>query len=212
VFLPLMFQLLMNASPARAGLLISPMMGGVIVASFAGGRLVSRTGRYKLFPVLGLFVATASYAALAWVARNSIGVLPIEAILVVMGLGIGFVMPNLTTAIQNAVGRSELGGATAAAAFFRSLGGAVGVAAAGAALASRLSVLPSSMQAAGGVLQIASFAPDQREAVFAAYRAGLSNAFALGAIIAATGFVLVLFLPELPLQGGPSHVDGRARR
>jgi len=212
VFLPLMFQLLMNASPARAGLLISPMMGGVIVASFAGGRLVSRTGRYKLFPVLGLFVATASYAALAWVARNSIGVLPIEAILVVMGLGIGFVMPNLTTAIQNAVGRSELGGATAAAAFFRSLGGAVGVAAAGAVLASRLSVLPSSMQAAGGVLQIASFAPDQREAVFAAYRAGLSNAFALGAIIAATGFVLVLFLPELPLQGGPSHVDGRARR
>ncbi len=212
VFLPLMFQLLMNASPASAGLLISPMMGGVIVASFVGGRLVSRTGRYKLFPVLGLFVATASYVALAWAARNAIGVIPIEGILVLMGVGIGFVMPNLTTAIQNAVERGELGGATAAAAFFRSLGGAVGVAASGAMLASSLSVLPRSMQAAGGVLQIASFAPDQREAVFAAYRAGLSNAFALGAAIAAAGFVLVLFLPELPLRGSPSREVARAAR
>ena len=99
VFLPLMFQLLMNASPASAGLMISPMMGGVIVASFVGGRMVSLTGRYKLFPVLGLFAATLSYATLAWAAWAEIGVLPIEGILVVMGAGIGFVMPNLTTAI-----------------------------------------------------------------------------------------------------------------
>lgn len=211
VYLPLMFQLLMKASPAGAGLLISPMMGGVIVASFVGGRLVSRTGRYKLFPVLGLFVATLSYVALAWAARSQIGALPIEGVLVLMGAGIGFVMPNLTTAIQNAVGRGELGGATAAAAFFRSLGGAVGVAASGAALASRLSALPSSMQAAGGVLQIASFAPGQRAAVLAAYRVGLSNAFALGAVIAAAGFALVLFLPDLPLQGGVPQTRGKGR-
>jgi len=202
VFLPLMFQLLMNASPASAGLMISPMMAGVIVASFVGGRLVSRTGRYKLFPVLGLFAAALSYAALAWAAWAQIGVLPIEGILVVMGAGIGFVMPNLTTAIQNAVGRGELGGATAAGAFFRSLGGALGVAISGAVLASRLSDLPGSMQAAGGVLQIASFAPGQRATVLAAYRAGLSGAFIAGAVIASAGFVLVLFLPELPLRGG----------
>jgi EmrB/QacA subfamily drug resistance transporter len=201
VFLPLMFQLLMKATPASAGLLISPMMGGVIVASFVGGRLVSHTGRYKPFPVLGLFVATASYAALAWAARSAVHVLPVEAMLVLMGLGIGLVMPNLTTAIQNAVGRGELGGATAAAAFLRSLGGAVGVAAAGAALSSSLSALPVSMQVGGGVTQIATLAPEQREIVFAAYRAGLSHAFTLGAVIAAAGFVLVLFLPELPLQG-----------
>jgi len=172
------------------------------VASFVGGRLVSRTGRYKLFPVLGLFAAALSYAALAWAAWAQIGVLPIEGILVVMGVGIGFVMPNLTTAIQNAVGRGELGGATAAAAFFRSLGGALGVAISGAVLASRLSELPGSMQAAGGVLQISSFAPGQRATVLAAYRAGLSGAFIAGAIIASAGFVLVLFLPELPLRGG----------
>jgi EmrB/QacA subfamily drug resistance transporter len=210
VYLPLMFQLLMGASPAGAGLLISPMMGGVIVASFVGGRMVSRTGRYKLFPVLGLAVATVSYAALAWAARSQVGVWPIEGVLVLMGTGIGFVMPNLTTAIQNAVGRGELGGATAAAAFLRSLGGALGVAASGAALTSRLSALPSSLQAAGGVLQVASFAPQQRAAVLLAYRSGLSNAFALGAVVAAAGFLLVLFLPELPLRGDEPPRNAKA--
>ena len=212
VYLPLMFQLLMGASPASAGLLISPMMGGVIVASFVGGRMVSRTGRYKLFPVLGLAAATLSYVALAWAARSQVGVLPIEGVLVLMGTGIGFVMPNLTTAIQNAVGRGELGGATAAAAFLRSLGGALGVAASGAALTLRLSALPSALQASGGVLQIASFAPQQRAAVLSAYRVGLSNAFALGAVVAAAGFLLVLFLPELPLRGGPSRSAAEAGR
>jgi EmrB/QacA subfamily drug resistance transporter len=207
VFLPLMFQLLMNASPATAGLMISPMMGGVIVASFVGGRMVSRTGRYKLLPVLGLFAATLSYATLAWAAWSQIGVLPIEAVLVVMGVGIGLVMPNLTTAIQNGVARGELGGATAAAAFFRSLGGALGVAVSGAVLSSHLSHLPSAMQAAGGMLQIAAFAPEQRATVLAAYRAGLSSAFAAGAIIAAAGFVAVLFLPELPLRGGAARAE-----
>ena len=201
VFLPLMFQLLMGASPARAGLLISPMMGGVIVASVAGGRLVSRTGRYKLLPVLGLLAATLSYATLAWATYAGLGVLPIEGVLVVMGLGIGLVMPNLTTAIQNAVQRNELGGATATAAFFRSLGGALGVALSGAVLATHLRGLPGGLLGAEGVAQIASLPDVQRAVVIGAYRAGLSGAFVAGAGIAALGFLTVLFLPERPLRG-----------
>ena len=200
VFLPLMFQLLMGASPARAGLLIAPMMGGVIIASFAGGRLVSRTGRYKLLPVLGLLAATVSYALLAWASYADIGTLPIEAILVVMGLGIGLVMPTLTTAIQNAVERRELGGATAAAAFFRSLGGALGVALSGAVLASHLKHLPIGTQVSQGVARIAGLPEAQRALVLDAYRAGLCGAFSAGAVIAALGFIMVLFLPELPLR------------
>ena len=200
VFLPLMFQLLMGASPAHAGLLIAPMMGGVIIASFTGGRLVSRTGRYKLLPVLGLLAATVSYGLLAWASSADIGPLPIEAILVVMGFGIGFVMPTLTTAIQNAVDRRELGGATAAAAFFRSLGGALGVALSGAVLASHLKGLPIGTQASQGVARIAGLPEAQRALILDAYRAGLGGAFAAGAVIAALGFVMVLFLPELPLR------------
>ncbi len=201
VFLPLLFQLLMGASPSRAGLMIAPMMGGVIVASFAGGRMVSRTGRYKLFPVVGLAAATLSYAALSVATQAGAGPAPIEAVLVVMGLGIGLVMPNLTTAIQNGVGRSELGAATATAAFFRSLGGAMGVALAGAVLANHLSLLPAGLQQVGGGVEAIGRLPTaQHTAVLAAYRAGLSSAFAAGAVVAALGFLAVLFLPERPLR------------
>jgi EmrB/QacA subfamily drug resistance transporter len=202
VFLPLMFQLLMDASPTQAGLMLAPMMGGVIVASFVGGRLVSRTGRYKLFPVLGLLAATLSYAALAWAVRHGVGPLPIEAVLVVMGLGIGLVMPNLTTAIQNAVPRRDLGAATASAAFFRSLGGALGAALSGAVLAAHLHGPAGDVgRLAGGAQQIAELPAAQRALVLDAYRAGLSGAFTVGAAIAGLGFLTVLFLPERPLRG-----------
>ncbi|WP_158746308.1 MDR family MFS transporter [Acidisphaera sp. L21] len=201
VFLPLMFQLLMGANPAMAGLMIAPMMGGVIIASYTGGRLVSRTGRYKLFPVLGLAAATLSYATLAWAVRNDLNPPLIEAVLVVMGLGIGLVMPNLTTAIQNAVARSELGAATASAAFFRSLGGAVGAALGGAVLAAHLQGVEVGGSSLSGLSAIASLPDVQRSLVLGAYRAGLSAAFITGTIIAGLGFLTVLFLPERPLRG-----------
>jgi predicted MFS family arabinose efflux permease len=202
VFLPLMFQLLMDASPTQAGLMLAPMMGGVIVASVVGGRLVSRTGRYKVFPVFGLLAATLSYAALAWAVRRGVHLLPVEAALVVMGLGIGLVMPNLTTAIQNAVPRRDLGAATASAAFFRSLGGALGAALAGAVLAAHLHGAAGDAGALpGGVLQIAELPAAERALVLDAYRAGLSAAFTVGALIAGLGFLAVLFLPERPLRG-----------
>jgi MFS family permease len=202
VFLPLMFQLLMDASPTQAGLMLAPMMGGVIVASVVGGRLVSRTGRYKIFPVFGLLAATLSYAALGWALRHDVGPLPIEGVLAVMGLGIGLVMPNLTTAIQNAVPRRDLGAATAAAAFFRSLGGALGAALAGAVLAAHLQGAIGDLgHLSIGVLQIAELPAAQRALVLDAYRAGLSGAFTVGAVIAGLGFLTVLFLPERPLRG-----------
>jgi EmrB/QacA subfamily drug resistance transporter len=201
VFLPLMFQLLMGASPARAGLMVAPMMGGVIVASIGGGRVVSRTGRYKMLPVIGLLAAACSYAALALATLAGTGAAPIEAVLVIMGLGLGLVMPNVTTAIQNAVQAGELGGATATAAFFRSLGGALGVALSGAVLSAHLAALPDAVRPDGaGVGAILAMTQDRREAVFAAYRAGLTGAFEAGAGIALLGFLAVLFLPELPLR------------
>ena len=206
VFLPLMFQLLMGASPAAAGLMVAPMMGGVIVASVVGGRQVSRTGRYKAYPVLGLFAATLSYAALAWTVHSGSGMRPIELVLVVIGVGLGLVMPNLTTAIQNAVARTELGAATATAAFFRSLGGAFGVALAGAVLAAQLHGLPADMTAGGSVAQIGGLPGPQRLAVLGAYRAGLTAAFAGCAAISALGFLVVLFLREIPLRSATAEM------
>jgi EmrB/QacA subfamily drug resistance transporter len=206
VFLPLFFQLVMGASPADAGLMISPMMGGVICASFLGGRMVSRTGRYKRFPVLGLAVATTAYLAMGWLAAHGAAVGWIEAVLVAMGFGIGFVMPNLTTAIQNAVASRDLGAATSAAAFLRSLGGAVGVALSGAILTTRLRSASAGDAANVQTLdRVAHLPPAEHAAVVGSYAHALSATFLAGAAIAGCAFVLVLFLPERPLRA--SHAE-----
>jgi EmrB/QacA subfamily drug resistance transporter len=197
VFLPLYFQLVQGASPTAAGLMIAPMMGGVIVASIGGGRLVSRTGRYRSLVTVGLAAATLSFAALAWSALTGGGVAISEFILVVLGLGIGVSFPNLTTAIQNAVERADRGAATATAAFFRSLGGAVGVALSGAILTARLQILmPGGIRVltVGGQMPIAEHA-----AVVDAYRHALSTTFLAGAIIAAIACLTVALSPERPL-------------
>ena len=206
VFLPLFFQLVLGASPATAGLMISPMMGGVICASFLGGRSVSKTGRYKRFPVAGLAAATSTYLAMSWAAAHGTAVVWIEVVLVVMGFGIGFVMPNLTTAIQNAVERRDLGAATSASAFLRSLGGALGVALSGAILTTRLHGAASI--ASRGTLdldQIVHLPPAQHAAVVGGYAHALSATFLAGSAIAGCAFLLVLFLPEHPLRS--SHEE-----
>ena len=203
VFLPLYFQLVQGASPTAAGLMISPMMGGVIVASVGGGRLVSHTGRYKALVTAGLLVATLSFATLAWSAQAGGGVAISEAILAALGLGIGVSFPNLTTAIQNAVGRADLGAATAASAFFRSLGGAVGVALSGAILTARLQTL---MPGGIGNLGVGSQMPvaDHPGVVFA-YRHALSTTFLAGAVIAAIACIIVMLSPERPLAATRSR-------
>jgi predicted MFS family arabinose efflux permease len=197
VFLPLYFQLVQGASPTAAGLMISPMMGGVIVASVAGGRVVSRTGRYKTMVTVGLLLAALCFAALAWSAESGGGAAMSEIILSLLGLGIGVSFPNLTSAIQNAVAKEDLGVATATAAFVRSLGGAIGVALSGAILTARLHVLMPD-----GVPGLSPGSPlpaaDQAAMVFA-YRHALSTTFLAGAAIAAIACLVVALTPERPL-------------
>jgi EmrB/QacA subfamily drug resistance transporter len=211
VFLPLFFQLVLGFTPARAGLMLAPMTGGVVVASFFGGRLVSSTGRYKIFPVLGLAAATLAFLAVmraAAVTGTSLGFL--EVSLIILGMGFGLVMPNLMVAIQNAVLPVELGAATAASAYFRSLGGTFGVAISGAIMTARLQALHAEKwkgMAKGarslleqGIQQIEQLPAAQKEIVIGAYRHAISTTFLLGSIVIALAFFLVLFLPELPLR------------
>jgi len=186
-----------GASPTAAGLMISPMMGGVIVASIGGGRFVSRTGRYKSLVTAGLLAAALCFGTLAWSARAGGGVATSEVILAVLGLGIGVSFPNLTTAIQNAVERADLGVATATSAFFRSLGGAVGVALSGAILTARLeTLLPGGISSltAGSIVPTGDHA-----AIVFAYRHGLSTTFLAGAVVAAIACIIVALSPERPL-------------
>jgi EmrB/QacA subfamily drug resistance transporter len=210
IFLPLFFQLVLGFAPTRAGLMLAPMTGGVVVASFLGGRLVTRTGRYKIFPVMGLAAATLAFLAVMRAAAAGAGIGFIEVSLIVLGMGFGLVMPNLMVAIQNAVLPVELGSATAASAYFRSLGGTFGVAVSGAIMTARLQTLHAEKwtgMARGarslleqGIQQIEQLPPAQKELVIGAYRHAIGTTFLLGSVIIALAFALVLFLPEHPLR------------
>ena len=153
-----------------------------------------------------------------WAAASNGGIGVIEAALIILGGGFGLVMPNLVVALQNAVGASELGAATATAAFFRQLGGTFGVAMSGAIMTAQLRSL-NTEQWTGlvksgravmeqGIQDIAALPAVQREIVIGAYRHAIGTTFLVGAVITAMAFVLVLFLPEHPLRSGRSDGSG----
>jgi EmrB/QacA subfamily drug resistance transporter len=203
VFIPLFFQLVLRLSATEAGLRMAPLMGGLIVTSIIGGRLVTRTGRYKRYPVAGLALAATSYAAMAYAAASGASANAFDALLVLLGAGLGLTMPNLTTAIQNAVPRGDLGVATATSAFFRSLGGAFGVAISGAILTATLQArLPGGNLAGQGLTQLASISPADRLVLEGAYGHALATIFAAASIVAALAFVIVLGMAEKPLRKG----------
>jgi len=209
VFLPLYFQLVLGMSPARAGAMLLPQVVGMVLTSVIGGRMVSRLGKNKAFLLAGLgleAVALASLAVLAYLAA------PAPTFLISMGLlglGMGMGMPNLTVAVQNAVAHQELGAATGAMTFLRSLGGAVGVAASGAIMSSRLAAASASIGAdlnieaitRQGVQALATLTAAQQGMVGDAYRQALTGCFTLSGVVMSAAFVLVLGLPEQTLQG-----------
>lgn len=216
LFLPLFFQLVLGMAPAKAGLMMAPMTGGMILTSFLGGRQVSRTGKYKIYPVAGLAAAALSFLTLMVLALQGGGIVLVEATLIVLGCGFGLVMPNLVVALQNAVSSREQGAATATGAFFRSLGGTFGAALAGAIMTWQLSAHAGTWSgralrslAEQGLQQIARLPLEQHEAVIAAYRHAISMTFLTGALITLAAFVLVLFLPEHPLK--TSHAERASR-
>jgi predicted MFS family arabinose efflux permease len=204
VFIPLFFQLVLGASATEAGLRMAPMMGGLIVSSIIGGRLVTRTGRYKIYPVIGLCAATLAFAGMSLAAFGHAGANTFDALLVVLGMGMGLVLPNITTAVQNAVAITDLGVATATMAFFRSLGGAFGVALSGTILSGTLRAsLPTGSGvdlAHMGLSQLRALPPLQQLEVTSAYSHALALMFAMAALCTAAAFTIVLPLPELPLR------------
>jgi EmrB/QacA subfamily drug resistance transporter len=186
VFVPLYLQATTGASPTEAGLLLVPAMLGITVSTTLSGRSITRTGRYRRFPIAGLGLMTAALLVLALVApatsRAATG-----AGLALFGLGFGMVTQVLVIAVQNGVERRQLGVATAATGFFRGLGGAVGAAVLGAVFAA----VAGTHVGAGGV----HLAAGSRANVVDAVRA----VFLVAAPLAAIALAVVLRLPERPL-------------
>ena len=207
-YLPLFLQVAKGSSPTESGLQLVPMMGGMLTSSIISGQLISRTGRYKLFPIAG--TATMSVGLLLLSRMTVDTSLPaVLGMMLVLGLGMGLVMQVLVIAVQNAVDYRDLGVATSGNTLFRSIGGSVGTAVLGAVFAARLATeLPARMpngsegQSLGGLsLHALSGLPPAVRAMYAeAFTISTDSIFALAAVVAVVGFALSWLLPELPLR------------
>ncbi len=217
-YLPLFLQVVKGASPTGSGLQLVPLMGGLLVTSIASGQVITRTGRYKAFPIAGTAVMTLGLYLLSTMnSRSGVGV--IFAFMFVLGLGLGMVMQVLVLAVQNAVGYADLGVATSGATLFRSIGGSLGTATLGAIFANRLSeelkrLLPASVAAkagnSGGEVdpkQIARLPAPLHADYLHAFTNSLSSVFVTAAGFAAVGFVLTWFIRELKLRETVATVD-----
>lgn len=141
--IPNYLQIAAGATPTEAGLMMIPMVLGLMISSIVSGQIISRTGRYKIFPIIGTGLLVAAFFYMTFVSADK----PIWYVLIgmlVIGLGLGQLMQTLTIASQNSVGPRDIGVATSSSTFFRSIGGTLGTAVVFSVLFSRLaSTLPA---------------------------------------------------------------------
>ena len=207
-YLPTFLQVANGASASNSGLLLVPLLAGLVGASMLAGQVVSRTGRYRFFPIVGMAVASVGMALLSTLDVDSTR-WESAAFMVVIGIGLGMVMQILVLASQNEAPVEDLGVATSTVNFFRSVGGSVGVAVFGSLIASRLTDRLGDASAL-------SMTPEQMRKLPAAEQAELAQAFGdvipqvfLQAVpVLLVGFVLTWLLRETTLR----TTSGAARR
>ncbi|MFC6154156.1 MDR family MFS transporter [Nocardioides yefusunii] len=218
VYLSQYFQLSRGMTPTKAGLMSICMVGGTLVSSMVSGKLITTTGKWKRFLVLGGVVMTAGMALLATIDRET----PLAVVglyMLLLGLGVGLLMQNLVLAVQNVTPFKDMGAASALVAFFRSIGGSAGVAALGAVLAHQVSDAVAEGMAKLGLDAAASEGsshsvpnlselPGPVRLVFEnAYGDAVSHVFLFSVPFAVIGFVLVLFIKEVPLRTTVKRAD-----
>jgi EmrB/QacA subfamily drug resistance transporter len=206
-FIPLYQQTVQGASPTVSGLLMTPMMVGSAATSVLAGVLTTKTGRYKLFPIVGGAVMAVGMGLLTGLSvTTSRWETAID--FAVLGLGMGLLMQMVSLIAQNSVELRDMGVATSARMFFQQMGGSLGVAAFGALFASRLtSAMAGStgtVQVSGGSFdpaQVMSLPPAVRQVVFHAVAHGVQGVFWAVLPASILVFILALFIKEVPLRG-----------
>ncbi len=198
-------------SPTASGLQLVPLMIGLLAASISSGQLISRTGRYKRFPILGTAIAVVGLLLLSRLKPGT-GSFEAGAYMLVLGVGLGFTMQVLVLAVQNAVPYSRLGVATSSATLFRSIGGSLGTAILGAIFANRLAdeLAAKLPKGSPGAASLASgqIDPAQLKLLPAAlhdsyvhsFTDSISTVFLIAAVVVAVAFGLAWLLEERPLR------------
>ncbi|GGJ12103.1 MDR family MFS transporter [Streptomyces brasiliensis] len=219
-YLPTFLQVVHGISPTLSGVYMLPMVVGLLLSSTVSGQIVSRTGRWKVFPVAGTAVTAIGLLLLHRLDEHS-STAEMSTYFFVFGLGLGLVMQVLVLIVQNAVSYEDLGVATSGATFFRSIGASFGVAIFGTVFASRLAdalaaafrgvrlppgVSPDTLKA--DPRGIGTLPPALRPAALHAYAMSITDVFLYAAPVALLGFVLAWFLKEDRLRGSVTAPDG----
>ncbi|MFJ2604785.1 MULTISPECIES: DHA2 family efflux MFS transporter permease subunit [unclassified Streptomyces] len=218
-YLPTFLQVVQGVTPTMSGVHMLPMVAGLLLSSTGSGQIVSRTGRWKVFPIAGTGVTTLGLLLLHRMTEfTSTAVMSLYFF--VFGLGLGLVMQVLVLIVQNAVSYEDLGVATSGATFFRSIGASFGVAIFGTIFASRLGAkltdaflgfrLPAGVSPAtlkADPRGISALPPALRPPALHAYASSITDVFLYAAPVALVGFVLAWFLKEDPLRGSVTAPD-----
>jgi predicted MFS family arabinose efflux permease len=224
--IPLYLQIVKGASPTKAGLLVLPMVAGIMTASLIAGQTTSRTGRYKIFPVIGSAMLVAGMLLLNRVHADT-SLVETDLFMVIFGAGLGLNMQSIVLAMQNAVSPKDMGVATSSVTFFRQVGGTLGTAVFLSILFTSAShnipdeyakaqstpefraaaqAHPEQLQQikGGGNLNDTGFLHGMAHALAQPFRVGFSDAmdtvFLVGACVLVLAFVLSLLLKEVPLR------------
>jgi EmrB/QacA subfamily drug resistance transporter len=207
VFLSQYMQVARGKSPTESGLLTIPMVVGLFTASTLIGRHVTRTGRYKQVMLTGTGLLTIGLALMGTLDETT-SLVEFGAFMVLVGAGLGMLMQNLVLVVQNAVAHTEMGAGSSLIAFFRSLGGAVGVSVLGALLASKASSSISAGLAATGVKAtgdshsvpaVHQLPPAVARIVEHAYGSGIAEIFLAAAPLGLVAMIAVALMREEPL-------------
>ncbi|MEV7991040.1 MFS transporter [Streptomyces sp. NPDC086077] len=218
-YLPTFLQVVQGVSPTWSGVHLLPMVLGLLLASTGSGQIVSRTGRWKVFPIAGTLVTTLGLLLLHHLDQHSSNAV-ISGTFFVFGFGLGLVMQVLVLIVQNAVSYEDLGVATSGATFFRSIGAAFGVAVFGSVFAGRLGeqlasafrdvplppgVTVESLEADSR--GIAALPAELRAQALDAYSTAITDVFLYAVPVALLAFVLAWFLKEDRLRGSVMAPD-----
>jgi len=212
--LPLYLQIVKGATPTQSGLMSLPMMFGIMISAMGSGRITSRTGRYRIFPIVGLGATAAALFLFGQITTDT--ALPLTmGVMFLAGLGLGLCMQSLLLAIQGDVPAKDMGVATSSATFFRSIGGTVGTAMflsilfgivgdriADARAAAGLPQLPAG---AGGfdlndTSFIAKLPAEQARPILDGFASSLDTVFTIGGFVILIAFALIWFVKEVPLS------------
>jgi EmrB/QacA subfamily drug resistance transporter len=214
-YLPLFQQVVRGLSPTASGLQLIPVMGGLLFSSILSGQIITRTGRYKAWPIAGTAIAALGLWMLSSLDETTAsGVAALH--MLVLGLGLGMVMQVLVLAVQNSVSYEQLGVATSGATLFRSIGGSLGTAVLGAIFTGRLSTelsdkLPAgSGAAASGVnpAEIGKLPKPIHDAYISSFTDALHVVFLVAAIVVLVAFALSWLIEERPLRATVETASG----